>query len=385
MRKIILLFSFFMLLTAATGAEDVLDMEYLPSGALAAIGGAHPAMIDGINTLFINPAGFRSVEKGEFSIAEITLGMHGPIFDIANLVIAASKGADIMTLLSENTDLITSLYAGIDLTGPIYFSYVGKGLGFGIFNNTDLTVETVGGMSVEATFGEQVYLAGGYAFRIPISEEYRSNLDIGMTLKASVRGELQLVESMFTLLSDFGSIDITTTPFIFSVGIGADVGLRLSVSDVFAFGLVAEDVFTPVFRREYDSLGDFIDAATPVDSNEILPIKLNTGFMISPPLGVFGRIISDIDLYFDFNNLLDFLLSPETSRNPILNLAYGINLSLLEIFSFRFGLYEGLFSAGLQLDLTIFKFNAAMYGTERGVEPGQNSVYNLIIGFQFRN
>ena len=267
---------------------------------------------------------------------------------------------------------------------PIFFGYAGKGLGFGIFNMTDVTFKTVGGMSVAANVGEQLLLTGGYAFRIGISDKYDSNLDMGIMLKASVRGEMELSESIFTLLSNFGSVDLLGAPFTFSVGIGADLGMRLSVSDIFAFGLVVEDVFTPVFNREYANIDDFINAGTPVDSNEILPIRVNTGFMISPPLGKLGRVISDLDIYLSFNNMLDYVLAPAQSQNPLLNLAAGIDLKLLEIFSFKFGFYEGLFSAGLQLDLTIFRFNAAMYGTERGVEPGQNPVYNIMVGLEFR-
>ncbi len=385
MKKKILLILLILIVLGNTFAEDLLKIDYLPSAGMAAVGGAHAAQVDGVSTIFMNPAGFQS-EEGELSITELTLAMHGPVFDIANLTIAAIKGADITTLMSENADLLTSLYAGLDIVGPISFSYVGKGMGFGMINSTDATFKSFnGGLGITAKLGEQILLMGGYAFRIPISEKMKSYLDIGLMIKSSIRGEIEITETMFSFLSSFGNIDLLNSPFVFSIGIGADVGLRFSLSDYFAIGLVAEDAITALFSRSYTSFNNFLDAAeTPVDDTEILPFRLNGGFLISPPLGGLGLIISDINIYIDYVDILDFLISPETSRNPLLNISLGFDISLLEIFSLKVGFYEGLFSAGLGLDLHFVRFQAAMFGSERGVEPGQNPVYNVIVGFEFR-
>jgi hypothetical protein len=47
-------------------------------------------------------------------------------------------------------------------------------------------------------------------------------------------------------------------------------------------------------------------------------------------------------------------------------------------------MYEGLFTAGVGLDLKIFTLNAAMFGTELSSEPGMRPVYNILIGLEFR-
>ena len=369
-------------------SEDLLKIDYIPSARLSAIGGAHSAMSEGFSSLFTNPASFRS-EKGEFSLSEFTIGLKGPVFDIANIIISVINGAGMEGVIANPNvmTLLRSLYAGFDITGPIYFGYTGKGLGFGIFNSTDATVMTSsGGLVLDANVGEQVYLAGGYAFRIPFSEALASYLDLGIMLKAGVRGEMKIQKSILELITLFNSFDIMTQPFVFSAGIGVDVGLRYSLGDIFAFGLVAEDAFTPTLIRSFGSITDFVNGVQPAtpDVNELIPFKLNGGFMFSPALGQLNRVISDIDIYLDYFDILDFLVSPELSRNPLLNISLGLECDLLEIFSIRAGFYEGLFAAGFGLDLSIFRLQASMFGSEKSSEPGLKPVYNLQIGFEFR-
>lgn len=384
MKKSLLALVVLILFSGTVFSDDILIMDYIPSASISAIGGAHAAQADGLSVLFTNPAGFQSVDS-LFSISELTIGLHGPVFDIANMVVALLKGGDLNTIISQNSDLISSLNAGLDITGPLYFGYVGDGLGFGIFNTTEVYFRSTG-VAIEAAAAEQIYLVGGYAFRIPFSEAKASYFDIGIMLKASVRGEVVMSKTVFELLN-FASLDLDllSQPFVFSAGIGVDVGLRYSLGDYFAVGLVAEDAFTAVFDRTYSSLTSFLAVGTPVNGNRIIPFKLNGGFMFSPPLGLLGRVISDIDIYIDYNDILDFLVSPETSRNPLLNISIGLDILLLDILSVRLGFYEGLFSAGLGLDLTIFDFNASMYGSEKGVEPGQSPIYNVVLGFEFRS
>jgi hypothetical protein len=86
----------------------------------------------------------------------------------------------------------------------------------------------------------------------------------------------------------------------------------------------------------------------------------------------------------DYDDIFDFLLHPNSSRHPILHIGAGIEVELLEILSIRMGMYEGLFTAGVGLDLKIFTLNAAMFGTELSSEPGMRPVYNILIGLEFR-
>ncbi len=85
---------------------------------------------------------------------------------------------------------------------------------------------------------------------------------------------------------------------------------------------------------------------------------------------------------FDYSDITN-TFSP-LARNPVLNLGFGVDMTLFDIFSLRGGIYEGLLDAGLALNLTYFTLNAAMYGRELGREPGMRPVYDIIIGLEFK-
>lgn len=363
----------------------------VPDGRIYALGGHHSAMTDGVSTLFTNPAGFYNAGT-EMSFSEIGLRLKGPIFDITNLVVESIGGGDMGDLLTDDTtlSLLRGIYAGMDLGGPISFAYVGDGLGFGIFNTTDVLVQGTGPMTIQAKIIEQVLLCGGYSFRIPFKDTDHT-LDIGMLLKGAIRGESVITKSLLeltTLFSDLG-VDPADTilgePFDFISAIGFDLGLLYSYDDVLAIGLTCDDLFTPTLTSSYDSMQDFIDSASVDGEPETLPLKLNGGVRWSPGLGKVDRYISELNILLDYYDILDFVIPWATAVNPLLHIGLGLEVKLLEILSVQGGFNQGLFAAGLGLDLTYFTIQASMFGTEIGTEPGMHPVYNLFLGISFKS
>lgn len=360
----------------------------LPSARTAGVGGLHATVTDDLSSLFANPAGFISADP-QISLAEVTVGMQGPIFDIAGLVIQGLN-QDFSELLASETvlDLVSTLYAAADILGPVSFGYLGKGLGFGFFNTTDVVFRSDSPLTITAIAGEQITLAGGYAFRIPLSKESTHVLDLGVLLKGSLRGEVELTRTLLELPGLFSSIGfdtVTESPFKLISGIGIDAGIRYGLGDMFALGIVGKNLYTPTMTQSYATTNDFLDnAADPVVSNGLVPIDLTAGVLFSPRLGVLSRYVSDLRLMVDYVDILDFLTHPATARNPILHASLGVELRILEILMIRGGFSQGLFAAGLGLDLTIFGINIAMYGTELSSEPGLRPVYNAQVGIDFR-
>ncbi len=384
---------------AAAGFAFVLSMSVstlfaqdlsigVPSARTSAVGGVHTAYTEDMSSLFHNPAGFVDAPV-QLSIAEITVGASGPIFDIANIVIQSFSESDLTALLGTDTvlNLITSIYAAADVAGPVYFGYVGKGLGFGFFNTTDVTVESSGPLSIRAVIGEQVMLAGGYALRLPIAMGKHA-LDVGILLKGALRGEVELERNLLQLPDLFSNISLDTVtgePFRFVSGIGLDVGVRYSYADVFAFGVVGKDLFTPTLIQEFATLDGFINSTeTPTQTYGQLPIDLSAGMLFSPRLGRLERYVNDVLLLVDYLDILDFLTHPATAVNPVLHVGIGLEITLLQILSIRGGFSQGLFAAGMGIDLSIFRLHIAMFGSELSSEPGGRSVYNAMIGLEFR-
>ncbi len=373
--------------TQAFALDGDISIDF-PSARTAAVGGTHVTVTDDLSSLFSNPAGFISAEP-QISLAEISVGMSGPIFDIAGLVIQGMD-QDFSALLASETvlNLVSRLYAAADILGPISFGYLGKGLGFGFFNTTDVTFSSNSPLTITAQAGEQVTLAGGYALRIPLTEDSAHALDLGVLLKGSLRGEVKLTRSLLELPDVFSSIDldtVTDSPFKLVSGIGVDAGLRYSFREVFAAGLVGKDLYTPTITQSFATTNTFLEnTGDPTLSYGLVPIDLTAGVLFSPPLGFLGWFIDDLRLTLDYTDILDFLTHPATATNPILHVSIGAELRMLEILMIRGGFNQGLFAAGLGLDLTIFGIHIAMYGTELSTEPGLRPVYNAQVGIDFR-
>jgi hypothetical protein len=119
-KKIVILMVFICLVPIGlVSTQQYVDRIDIASARSTALGGLHAALTDDLYSLFNNPAGFQSLER-ELRFAEMTLGLSGPIFDIAGLIIEGIGGADIAALLldPEVQDLLNGLYAGMNLVGP---------------------------------------------------------------------------------------------------------------------------------------------------------------------------------------------------------------------------------------------------------------------------
>lgn len=361
---------------------------YLPSARISALGGPHAALTDDLSTLFNNPSGFKSVER-EISVAEITAHLAGPVFDLAGLIMqASSEGAETLLSSPDFQSVMKGLYTQAELLGPIAFGYVGNGIGFGIFNNSDVTFANTSPLTITATMSEQIIMCGGYAFRIPLPEKSNSTLDIGFLLKGGIRGEVELKKSFLEIPLLFSSLNsdlITEQPFDVVSSIGFDVGLRYSFKEIFTVGLSGRDIFTPTIRSTYDTLSGFLDGDQPSGTvNGVVPLDFSAGILFSPRLGKANNILSALNIMLDYNDIFDFLTHPDSSKNPLLHIGFGIETVWLEILSVRAGFYQGLFSAGIGLDLHFCTLNTSMFGSELGSEPGMRPVYNIMVGLEFR-
>ncbi|ORC34522.1 hypothetical protein B4O97_12845 [Marispirochaeta aestuarii] len=353
------------------------------SARMAGMGGYHAALADDVSVLFSNPAGYR-VPEPELSVAELTLNLTGPIFDMANLFL---EGGDLLNN-PDTYEIFDSLYSGIGLVGPIAVAFVGDGVGFGIYNQTSTIIRSPTATEFESTVREELLLTGGYSFRLPAFEGTIHTLDLGLSMKGFLRGEGGFTYSLL-LINDFmdnlGPDLLLNEPYANITGIGFDLGLLYSYGDALSVGLVGQDVFSPTLRSSYTSMQDYLDGNDAIDKeNGVLPFQLHAGLRYTPPLGPLSRYFSDVDLYFDYRNMFDFLFFPELATNPVLHLSFGAEFRMLEILSLRTGLYQGLLAAGLGVDLNFATLNMAMYGTEQSLEPGMQPVYNVILGLEFR-
>jgi hypothetical protein len=360
-----------------------------PPARESALGGKHAALADDISTLFANPAGFRAAGP-EFSLSELTVGMSGPVFDVANIVAQGLGGGGMEDIISspEVSQLLQGLRAKVGLVGPVSFGYVGNGLGFGFFNDSEVEISSIGVVpTVSGAVRESVTLCGGYAFRIPLGSSGHY-LDIGALLKAFVRGEVSMTRDLVGLLGVFQnpSMDIVLEgPFTLDVGAGIDVGIRYSWAERLTVGIVARDAYTPFLRNTYATTQSLLDGLAPSSRDyQLTPLDLSVGVGFRPALGRLDRVVTDLVILADYVDILDFVFQPATARNPVLHAGIGLEVVLLDVLALRGGFSQGLFAAGLGIDLSFFTLNLSMFGQELSTEPGLAPAYNLVLGLEFR-
>jgi hypothetical protein len=369
-------------------AEQLIDQNTvrLTSPRTSAVGGVHAALADDYTTLFSNPAGLAATES-QLRVAELTLGLHGPIFSISSLVFEGVSGDDISELISspDVSDLLSALYASTEVIGPLSFGYVGEGLGFGVTAGTDVTATSGTSSGVSVSIRERVLLTGGFALPVPIPAAWNGTLDAGVLLKGFVSGEGGFQSSLLDLpdvLGDLGPDLIIDEPFDITTGIGIDAGFRYTYGERLAVGLSAANLVAPTVTNEYASLDAFLDNEQPTGRPDgRIPQDISIGFLYKPPLGPVSRYISDVTLLLDYRDMLDFWVAPETAENPLLKVGVGAEIDMLQVLSVRAGLSQGLFAAGLGVDLSFMKFDISVYGTERSIEPGLDPTYNVAAGF----
>jgi hypothetical protein len=340
-----------------------------PSARFSGMGGIHTAVGDDFYSLFTNPASFVDI-KDQFSVAELTLSLYGPVFEILDL--AASGGDDISGLVENNR-----LAFGVDIEGPLSAGWVGRGLGFGIFSHLNAAA-SVSGSSLRPLMGGDILILAGYSFRA--IHRGKHTLDLGFMGKGFFRETLDLESSIFAIDTMFGN----PKSFKTALGMGFDLGIKYSFNRTFSASLVAFDAFSPALVSIYDSYGDFQNK-NPRESGiygSVNPrLALGFAYRISSPF--LDRYVSDFMIMADYRDFVD-LFHSLIPRNFILNMSFGLELRVLEKLSLRLGIADALPSAGFGIDFGFMKFDFAMYGREMGLDPGVQPVYAIDLSFLFR-
>lgn len=359
------------------GAETVSPFT-LPSARLGALGGRHGTLTDDFTTLFTNPAGFVGV-KEQFSAAQISASAYGPLFDIADVLVnyLGSSGAlDISKIVGPG-----GLATGLSLGGPVSFGWVGRGLGFGIFNRTTMDAVTLGS-TLKAVPAEELLITGGYAFRV--FDKNNQVIDAGFLGKGFFRGTLGLQSSIFTVTDLFSGDPLGSRPFTTVAGVGVDLGVKYDLAKTFDAALVWHDAYSPALKSTYASTADFISGKQPIStpSYVIVSSGLDLGVSYTPKAPQLDQYVSRLSFYLDYRDMLNlFALIP---RNPILNVGLGIEAVVLDALSLRAGITDALPALGFGIDFTFMRLDFAMRGVELGLDPGVQPTYAIDLDLLFR-
>jgi hypothetical protein len=367
MKKLACLFLVFGVLSAAF-AEDMAPLTVSSTRSLG-MGGTHVAYTDDVFALFVNPAALRRANQG--SGFELSPAFVGPLFDLIDL--ASSAGDDLTGALGDFAkDTGGKIPLGIDLRGPLSIGYTANGLGFGLWNRVHLDASVIG-TDIDASVLADLILNSGMSFTILSLENHE--VDAGFVVKPFLRAKADMA---VTALDAIGGgldniFDEFNVPLI--AGAGFDLGFMYRFRRDLSVGMTIDDVYTGGGR-----ISTLYGDDDGVSSYRV-PATLNLGVAYAlRPIPWLGLAFM-LD-YRDVTNL--FQAGDYTKRNPILNLALGTEISVLQFLKLRLGINEMLPAAGLGLVAKAFQFNVAIYGRELSNEPGGFSTYGLDVSIAIR-
>jgi hypothetical protein len=340
----------------------------------AAMGGVHAAQADDISTLVSNPAGFRSAGP-DLSVGTITVSIYDSAPSQIDRIVTGLP--DIGPGIQRST---------FNLLGPLFFGYVGNGLGFGIFTDSNIRTWTWGGYPAgRALITENLVLIAGYAFRIPLPEESRSTLDVGFSVPffvAAQSNSSQDIRGLFT--SSLSPMDVVMDqPFTFSAGVSIELGALYTWNNEFSVGIAARD-FAITTWETYSTLDTYLKGGSADTSNITpIPMDISIGIRWSPPAKMLVRSIDGLTLMADYNDIFDFLFYPPAARHPLLHIGLGMEITLLKAVKLRAGFYQLLPSGGISLDLAFLTLDMAVFGRELSTQPWGTPVYGYMAGIRF--
>lgn len=345
------------------------------------LGGPHSAMAKGFDTFYNNPALLAEYDK-EISVFRIITNLKGDALNILNLYLGDSLTLDdpstlLTTLESEGLD---SPYIGVDLVGPLSAGYIGNNWGI-FFNNSSsfyLDLPRLLGKAYSIA-REDLSLSAGLAYPIDMYESSKVKLVFtpGLMFRAILRGEIEVEKDLIGLLAYMDDTDLfmDENPMYLSPIFALDGGFTFKVNSFFMLSGVVKDIYTPILRYPVAGVEDALEIFTTVQEAQgnLTYREINFGLGFNIPVAPLRGVISDMDIYLDYYDLLMF------EKNPFLHLGVGTDITLLDKLHLLGGFYEGLISMGLNIDLKGFNVGFSMYGSEEGSQPGLNSVFNFMV------
>ncbi|MDR3122620.1 MAG: hypothetical protein LBU16_02440 [Treponema sp.] len=367
MKKTACFFLVFGLLSASF-AEDMEPLMVSSTRSLA-MGGTHVAYTDDVYALFVNPAALQKANQG--AAFEISPALVGPLFDMIDLANAIQGNAIVgLGNFAEKTG--GKIPIGFDLRGPLSVGYTANGFGFGIWDRVHMDMEVIG-TDIEAAVLTDLILNFGMSFSVLTLGDH--DVDAGFVIKPFARVKAGMgVTALDAVGGGLNNIvEEFNVPLI--AGAGFDLGFMYRFRKNLAAGMTIDDVYTgggkvsTIFGKD-DGVSSYRVPAT---------LNLGAAYTLQPLSWLGFAFMLD---YRDVTNL--FSAGDYTKRNPILNLAFGTELSLVQFIKLRIGLNEMLPAAGFGIEAKAFQFNVAIYGKELSTEPGGFSTYGVDLSIAIR-
>ena len=302
------------------------------------MGDAYTALADDESALFYNPAGLARVRGINWKIFGVGAGASG--LTAASKVSALQGGS-----ASAFSDAISELYGEhvwTGLGGESIFTL--PMFGFGIYNHGSALIRVDN--PVYPNLHVRVVNDYGYVFGVGVPA---GPIHFGLDLKYIKRTGADIPMGP-SYIADLDPAAVAESITAWGVGYGADAGVSLVIPAPF-FSAAMSAVWKNMGKIQFRSLGG---SEIPDEDNNV---TLGLGLDFDLPL-ISIRPAIDVN----YLNRSDLQLTRKV------NFGIEIGLPLLDI---RGGFREGYYTAGVGLNLGLFRVDAATYGVELGEYPGQ--------------
>lgn len=349
-----------------------------------ALGGPHTGMVKGFDSFFNNPALLAEYDP-EISFFQLDVNLKGDALELLNLYLGDDLTIDDPAALLNTLDEkgLTSLLIGFDLVGPLSIGRIGNNWGWNLKNSSVLFMNLPGILSTaDVIVREDMMFSIGIAvpFKIRFGDTFFMEFTPGMMSRTTIRGEVHIESDLLGLMAYIDDLStITDTfPVYLSPMFAVDAGFTLNLYDIVLVSGVIKDLYTPILKYPVATVNDALDIFTTSEdtTGKLIYREINFGISADIPLGPLSFVVSDLDLYLDYFDILEF------EKNVLLHFGAGMDIELLDKFHLLAGMNEGLLSMGLNVDLGGFEVGFAMYGTEEGSQPGIRSTFNFLLSMK---
>lgn len=316
--------------------------------------------------LLNNPSGMSFSGKQVF-LPSLAFDFGGPpaaaskLFSMMNSPDAGSISDILVDMLKESN----GIFIDMDMMLPLTFSRVANNWGIGFYNNIFVRGDLPSVTSVTAIAGGDLMLAGG--FSVPVINNNFHRLSMGMTTQLLGRFNIIYTGSA----TELTSMEFDSLPASMTLAAGFDVGATYTLWDMLSFSAVWKDLYLGMSH----GLGTITSMSFSSEEEWHKFMQngdLSLGAGIQIPTGILKKVITTLAVYVDYDNFTSIFNKEKAIflPHPLLNLSAGLEAVLFKTIALRFGMTGPYLAAGAGVDLGPFHLSMAIYGKEKGLDPG---------------
>ena len=314
------------------------------------MGDAYTALADDDSSLFYNPSGLARVKGLNWKVFDVDAGASGvQAYQKFENLKSSSSGSG----FANELDNFYGDHVWTGVGGESIFTM--PMVGVGVYDHAQATVQ------LDNPVYPQMHtrIINDYGYVMGVGVPVAPVLLVGADVKYIKRTGTDSTYGP-SFLADLQPSDITSNLTGWGIGYGADLGVT---------ALVPAPFFTASFAAAWKNIGNTTftsQTGTPIPMEEA-NLTLGAALKFDTP---FLSISPDVDFIY--------LNDPTLQLTRKINFGVEIGLPLLDI---RGGFHEGYYTAGIGVNLGLFRVDAATYGVELGDYPGQIEDRRYVLQF----